>query len=81
VIVYHDINKLINDYKDKHIYIIGGKQIYEAFYKYADELIISIIKRNYPCDTFLDFKYDSFNLVKEEKHDEFSVEYYSKEVE
>lgn len=78
VILYHDMNKLMDDYKDKHIYIIGGKSIYQAFLKYADELIISTLKKTYNCNMFMNLDLSNFKKVKTVKHNEFDVNYYSR---
>jgi len=46
-----------------NLYIIGGKNIYEGFLPYADQLIVSKINEDYHCDTFIDIDYSKFNLV------------------
>jgi dihydrofolate reductase len=75
VVIYHDINKLIEDFINKDIYVIGGKQIYEAFKKYADMYIISYINSVYDCDTFMDnMNINNFKLLKEDNsHNDFKV--------
>jgi dihydrofolate reductase len=74
VIVYNDIQKLINDYKNKHIYIIGGKTIYELFAPIADELIVSKIKKIYNCNRHLQIDFNNFQLAKSEQHLDFNAE-------
>jgi dihydrofolate reductase len=74
VIVYHDIQKLIDDYKNKHIYIIGGKTIYELFAPIADELIVSKIKKTYDCNRYLNIDFSPFRLAKTEHHPDFAAE-------
>jgi dihydrofolate reductase len=74
VIVYHDIQKLIDDYKNKHIYIIGGKTIYELFAPIADELIVSKIKKTYNCNRHLNIDFSHFHLAKTENHPDFTAE-------
>jgi dihydrofolate reductase len=75
VIVYNDIQKLIDDYKNKHIYIIGGKTIYELFAPIADELIVSKIKKTYNCNRHLKIDFSNFQLVKTEPHPDFNAEW------
>lgn len=59
------------------LYIIGGKQIYELFFPYTDIFIVSVIKNNYQCDTFLSsFNQNNYDLEKEYKFDEFDVKFY-----
>lgn len=75
VIVYHEIQKLIDDYKNKHIYIIGGKTIYELFAPIADELIVSKIKKTYDCNRHLNIDFSGFQLIKSESHPDFTAEW------
>ncbi len=77
-IVYYDINQLINDYKDKHIFIIGGKSIYNAFFPFADELIISTLKQEYECNMFMEFDLSDFNKTKTVDHELFTINYYQR---
>jgi dihydrofolate reductase len=74
VIVYHQIQKLIDDYKNKHIYIIGGKTIYELFAPIADELIVSKIKKTYNCNRHLNIDFNQFHMTKSENHPDFTAE-------
>lgn len=76
VIVYNDIQKLIDDYKNKHIYIIGGKTIYELFAPIADELIVSKIKKTYNCNRHLNIDFSNFKLIKSEPHEDFIAEWW-----
>jgi dihydrofolate reductase len=75
VLVYNDIQKLIDDYKNKHIYIIGGKTIYEIFAPIADELIVSKIKKTYNCNRHLNIDFSKFNLVNTQHHPDFVAEW------
>jgi segregation and condensation protein A len=68
------MKKLINDYQSKHIYIIGGKTIYQLFAPIADELIVSKINRNYQCNRFLNIDFNDFELSKSEQHELFTSE-------
>lgn len=76
-----DIQKILDIAKNNDVYIIGGKEIYDLFFKYADKLIISKIKKAYQCNTYMDFTNlinSQFTLSNIEKYDEFNVEYYIK---
>lgn len=79
VIVYNDVQKLIHDYKNKHIYIIGGKTIYELFAPIADELIVSKIKKTYSCNRHLNINFSNFKLVKTEPHHDFNAEWWQRQ--
>jgi dihydrofolate reductase len=74
VIVYNDIQKLIDDYKNKHIFIIGGKTIYELFAPIADEFVVSKIKKTYNCNRHLNIDFSKFKIVKSEIHNDFVAE-------
>jgi dihydrofolate reductase len=74
--VYTDFKKIISDYKNEDIYVIGGKMIYELFFKYANVLIISKIFGEYKCDEFINFNLKDFYCFKREQYDTFVVEYY-----
>ncbi len=71
-----DINEVLTLAKNNEVYIIGGKQIYELFLPYANELIVSKLSKDYNCDTKMNITYNDFILAKIEKHSEFNVEYY-----
>ncbi|GHU49483.1 hypothetical protein FACS189459_1090 [Bacilli bacterium] len=62
----------------QELYIIGGKSIYEQFLPYANELIISKIKKSYECDTFMNIDTTNFKLANTIHHDLFDVEFYIK---
>jgi dihydrofolate reductase len=76
VTIFTDVNKLIHDLKQQHIFIIGGKSIYELFNQYADEIIVSKVKKDYHCNRFMHIDFSHFDLIKTEPHEEFNVEYY-----
>ncbi len=50
--VLDDVEKILELSKNKDVFIIGGVQIYKLFIDYADELIISRLKKEYDCDLF-----------------------------
>ena len=76
--VFDDFKKVINHFQNKDIFIIGGKTIYTLFFPYADELIISTLKKSYNCNLFMHFDLSEFKNIKQEKHDEFIVNYYKR---
>ena len=43
IIVYNDLNKLLEDYKNKEIFIIGGASIYKAFIDKVDTMYLTEI--------------------------------------
>lgn len=85
VSVINDINNIIYEYgtkKDKDIYICGGSEIYKLFYSFSDQLIASLIYKEYKGDSFfpyLNFNKDkNFKLIKIEKYNEYKIEYYDR---
>jgi dihydrofolate reductase len=75
VTIYHDISKLINDHINEDLYVIGGKQIYEEFSKYADFYIVSYINNSYDCDIYMDkIDFSNFEIIKQDTtKPEFSI--------
>ena len=77
--VYYDFKDLIKDYRDKDVFIVGGKTIYTLFFDYADELIISTLKKSYDCNIFMKFDLSNFKKIKSEDHVEFVINYYKRD--
>ena len=48
------IELLHNCYRDKTIFIIGGKQIYDMLLPYCSIIWLTKMKQNYECDLILD---------------------------
>ncbi|QMT98571.1 dihydrofolate reductase [Mycoplasma tullyi] len=78
-----EMKELFKAYKDSQdiLFITGGKFVYDLYYQYADELIISRIKNKYDGDTYLDLDLANYYLAKEEEYSEFTVEYWLKKEE
>jgi len=61
--VTNDISKIHNLTKKKDpVWIVGGEKIYYQFIDRTDEIYLTFIDRNYPCDTFFPVIPNSFNL-------------------
>jgi dihydrofolate reductase len=61
--VTNDISKIHNLTKKKDpVWILGGEKIYYQFIDRADEIYLTFIDRNYPCDTFFPVIPNDFNL-------------------
>lgn len=76
--------KVINNYqtilkiaKEKDVSIIGGKQIYELFNDYCDEIIITKLNNSFNCNFEYYPNLKFFVLKKTKKYDDFSIYYYS----
>ncbi|MDF9867247.1 dihydrofolate reductase [Bacilli bacterium PM5-3] len=81
VVVINDVKELFDKFKNSEdiLFIAGGKKIYEQFYLYADELIISTIEDEFVGDTYLTnidlTKYKQYN---EQNCNKFTIRRYSK---
>ncbi|EFF41164.1 dihydrofolate reductase [Mycoplasmopsis alligatoris] len=63
---------------EKFLFISGGKSIYEKYYQFANELIISRIKGEFNGDVYLKMDLSDYTLVKVDEFEKFNVEYYNK---
>ncbi|MCE8163552.1 MAG: dihydrofolate reductase [Candidatus Moeniiplasma glomeromycotorum] len=69
--------KLYKTNKDRHIFIIGGREIYQQTYFYADYYYVSVVKGEYEGNIYLpDLLIQNWNkgeLVKKEEYSEFTA--------
>lgn len=57
-------------------FVIGGKQIYEAFMPYAKRLYATEIDLTYTCDTRFEYSTEDFNLIfNEDNHTPDGTDY------
>lgn len=78
-----ELVKLFAKYKNSKdvLFIAGGKSIYEQFYMYADELIISHVKTSASGDVYLNWdlsNYEKTLLKSEQDFDVYSYRVISK---
>lgn len=82
VYLAHSVEEVISIYEaigDRHLFVIGGKEVYEAFIPYYDEVIVSYVKDNYVGDCYLTGWLSRFNPVKafhSVTYDTFKICYY-----
>ena len=62
-LVYSDIKKVVEDFGDKNLMVIGGQEIYRQFLPYTDKLYITYIDKDFEGDTF--FPEIDFNVWSE----------------
>lgn len=74
--VTNSVNSILKIAKDKDVYVIGGKQIYDLFLPYVDQMIVSRLNKDYCCDVFFKPNWKLFKLKKTIKNKEFAIEYY-----
>lgn len=58
IIVYNDLNKLLKDYKNEDIYVIGGSSLYKIFIDKADVMYLTEIDAS---DDKADVYFPKFN--------------------
>ena len=85
-LVFQDVKSVLSWYQnqDKNLYIIGGKQIFQLFESYLDEIIVTQIHAQVEGDTYFpeDFDLTAFETVtsksyaKDDKNNyDFTIEY------
>lgn len=64
----------LNGSKINKVFIIGGKQIYDLFYNDIQTLELTILQKDYKCDTKLDLKkiYGDFKLMRVEPQENYT---------
>ena len=86
VATFQDIQSVLDWYQaqDKNLYIIGGKQIFQAFEPYLDEVIVTQIHARVEGDTYFPEEFDlslfetvsSKSYTKDEKNPyDFTIQY------
>ena len=67
-LVYSDIKKVVEDFGDKNLMVIGGQEIYRQFLPYTDKLYITYIDKEFEGDTFFpEFRNGDWIKESEEK--------------
>ena len=85
-LVFQDVKSVLSWYQnqDKNLYILGGKQIFQLFESYLDEIIVTQIHAQVEGDTYFpeDFDLTAFETVtsksyaKDDKNNyDFTIEY------
>jgi len=65
--VISDLVEYLKQPREENIFIIGGKQVFDIAYPFADILYITYVKHLYDGDTFLTLNYEGFemSIIKE----------------
>ena len=79
VIVYNDLMKAIEDYKDRELFIIGGSQVFEQTISLGELMYVTHVEFESKGDSFFP-KIDPaiWEKVEEEKHENFSFVKYAR---
>ena len=72
-----DLNEIINKYKDSEevVFVVGGASIYRQLIPYVNEMIISVVKKEYEGNIFFPEYESEFETYEEVEYDEFTVKY------
>ena len=72
--------EILEPYKansNKHIFVIGGREIYQQTYSYADYYYVSIVKGSYEGNVFFPFyDWNKSELIKKEEFPDFTAYIY-----
>ena len=79
-VFYHDIQKIINDFRKENLMIIGGEEIYKSFLPHTDRIYLTCIDQDFEGDTFFpnfeDEKWVKESEKKGVKNEENPYDYY-----
>ena len=72
-----DLNEVINKYKDREevVFVVGGASIYRQMLPYVNEMVISVVKKEYVGNIYFPEYEDEFYTYDEVEYDEFTVKY------
>jgi dihydrofolate reductase len=77
-----NLEEILKPYKSnssKHIFVIGGREIYQQTYSYADYYYVSIVKGSYEGNIHFPFSdWNKNKLVKKDEFDNFIAYIYKK---
>ena len=72
-----DLNAVINKYKDSEevVFVVGGASIYRQMIPYVNEMVISLVKKEYVGDILFPEYENDFETYEEVEYEEFTVKY------
>ncbi|MGL5640521.1 MAG: dihydrofolate reductase [Mycoplasmoidaceae bacterium] len=79
-IVTDNIDWIIEKSIQNDIYVIGGQEIINLFLPFADEIIESVLKKDYKTDMKLKINKDSFKRIKSINKKDFKINYYKTKI-
>ncbi|AKU79503.1 dihydrofolate reductase [Spiroplasma turonicum] len=81
IVVCNNLKTVFENYKnkDEELVVIGGAKVYTEAIKYADKLVISVIKDNYDGDVYFpNWNKDDFILKEEVDMEKFVIYIYER---
>lgn len=68
-----ELNKILNNYKNKEVYVIGGEKIYNLLINECDTLLLTVLDKTFDADTFFP-DFTKYNFVLSDKSEDFNYE-------
>ena len=79
VVIYDDLNKAIEDFKNEDLFVIGGGEIFKQTIDMADTLYITHVDMEAPGNVFFpEINPKKWQKTAEEKHENFSFATYNR---
>ena len=72
-----NLNDVIEKYKDSEdvVFVVGGASIYKQLIPYVNEMIISVVKKEYEGNIYFPEYENDFETFEEVEYNEFVVKY------
>ena len=75
----NDLDKILEDYKNKKVFLIGGAKIYNDLIDKCDTALITKLDKEFDADTFFpDLESHGFKITEESntfKHDDIKYKF------
>ncbi|ALV23503.1 hypothetical protein ASO20_02490 [Mycoplasma sp. (ex Biomphalaria glabrata)] len=77
--VVFNVDKLLAEYSDKELMVVGGAAIFKLLYEKCETLYLTIVKGEYQGDTyFKDINLNDFILQSEQDNEDFTTYVYKR---
>ncbi len=78
-IIIDDIDKLIEEFDNEELFVIGGKMIYEMLLPRADRLYLTRVKGSHEGNVYFpEINFENYKIIKKETIDNLTFEVYDK---
>jgi dihydrofolate reductase len=74
--VYYSVEEVLERFKTRDLFIIGGSEIYKAFMDYADKMEITLIEKDIEGDTFFPEITEEWEIENKETHENEDFTYH-----
>ena len=74
--VYYSVEEVLERFKTRDLFIIGGSEIYKAFMDYADKMEITLIEKDIEGDTFFPEITEKWEIENKETHENEDFTYH-----